>query len=151
LLRCSSVVFLYCFVMMMCKKSRGLRLVVALILTAFCFLCAKGQTTLHVSVSTGVDGPTCGTAGSPCSSLQGALTVLGSNPGSILIAAGTYSGVGNTNMTIVASNTSIVGIGSVTFSGGGSGHGWTVSGNNTLIENIVFSNFRTTGLCRRAR
>jgi hypothetical protein len=129
------------------KKMRVLRLVVAIILAACCFLCVEAQTTLHVSVSTGADGPACGTMGSPCASVQGALTVLGSNPGSINIAAGTYTGASNTNLNITVSNVSIVAIGSVTFSGGGSVRGWTLNGNNTLIENIVFSNFKTTGLC----
>jgi hypothetical protein len=135
----------------MIEKVSILRLLAAIIFAGFCFLCVEAQTTLQVSVSTGADGPSCGIAGSPCASLQGALTVLGSNPGSISIMAGTYTGANNTNLNIAVSNVSIVGIGLVTFSGDGFVAGWTLSGNNGLIENIVFSNFRTTGLCRRAR
>jgi hypothetical protein len=130
---------------MMFAKSSTLRLLVAVIIAGFCFLCAEAQTSLHVSVSTGADGPSCGTAGSPCASLQGALIILSSNPGIIFIAAGTYTGANNTNLNIAASSVSIVGIGLVTFSGGGSVRGWTLTGNNVVIENIVFSNFNTTG------
>jgi hypothetical protein len=134
---------------MMSKKSRVLRLVVAIILAGFCFLCVEAQTTLHVNVVTGVDGPSCGIPGSPCASLQGALTILGSNPGTIFIAAGMYTGANNTNIHIDVSNVSIIGIENVTFSGGGSVQGWTLNGNDVVIENIVFSNFQTTGSFRR--
>jgi hypothetical protein len=75
---------------------------------------------------------------------------LGSNPGSIVIAAGAYTGASNTNLNIALSDLSIVGIGNVTFSGDGSVSGWTLSGNNVGIENIVFSGFMTTGLCSRS-
>jgi hypothetical protein len=47
------------------------------------------------------------------------------------------------------SDVSIVGIGLVTFSGGESVRGWTLSGSNVVIENVVFSNFQTTGLFGR--
>jgi hypothetical protein len=129
----------------MLDKTCILRLLAVLIIAGFCVLHAEAQTTLYVSVSTGVDGPSCGTVGSPCTSLHGALTVLGSDPGSIVIAAGTYTGANNTNLNIAVSNVSIVTIGLVTFSGGGSVRGWTLSGNNVLIENIVFSNFKPIG------
>jgi hypothetical protein len=137
------------FAMEFGKKANMLRLLAVIIIAGFCFLCTEAQTTLHVSISTGVDGPACGTVGSPCVSLQGALTVLGSSPGIISVAAGTYTGSSNTNLNIAFSDVSIVGIGSVTFSGGGSVRGWTLSGNNVLIENIVFSNFQATGLFGR--
>jgi hypothetical protein len=127
------------------KKTNILRLLAVFVIAGFCFLCAEAQTTLYVSGSTGVDGPGCGTVGSPCASLQGALTVLGSNPGTISIAAGTYTGSSNTNLNIAVSGVSIVGIGNVTFSGGGSVQGWTLSGNDVVIDNIVFSNFNSTG------
>jgi hypothetical protein len=130
---------------MVFEKSSTLRLLAILVIAGLCFLCAEAQTPLYVSVSTGVDGPTCGTVGSPCASLQGALNVLGSSAGSIFIAAGMYTGANNTNLNIAVSNVSIVTIGLVTFSGGGSVQGWTLSGNNVVIENIVFSNFQTIG------
>jgi hypothetical protein len=129
----------------MIENASILRLLAGIIIAGFCFLCAEAQTTLHVSVSSGVDGPTCGTAGSPCASLQGALTVLGTNTGTIFITAGTYTGASNTHLHIAVSDVSIVGIGNVTFSGGGSVQGWTLSGNNVGIEDIVFSNLNTTG------
>jgi hypothetical protein len=130
---------------MMFEKTSILRLLAVIIIAGLCFLSAEAQTTLHVSVSTGTDGPGCGTAGSPCASMQGALTVLASNPGTVSIAAGTYSGASNTNLNIALSSVSIIGIGNVTFNGGGSVQGWTMSGNNVVIESIVFSNFNTTG------
>jgi hypothetical protein len=129
----------------MVEKSSILRLLAVLIIAGFCFLRAEAQTSLYVSVTTGVDGPSCGTTGSPCASLHGALTVLGANPGNISIAAGTYTGASNTNLSIAVSNVSIIGIGLVTFSGGGSVQGWTLSGSTIMIKNMVFANFKTTG------
>jgi hypothetical protein len=123
-----------------------LRLALAITLIGFCFLCAEAQTTIHVSVSTGADGPSCGTTGSPCASLAGALTVLSSGPGSIVIAAGTYSGATNTNLSITLSDVSIIGTGAVTFSGGGTVQGWTLNGNGNSIQNIIFSRLYTPGL-----
>jgi hypothetical protein len=135
---------------MMFEKSRILRLLAVVIIAGVCFLRAEAQTTLYVSVSTGADGPVCGTAGSPCASLHGALTVLSSNPGSIFITAGTYNGTSNTNLNIAVSSVSVVGNGCVIFTGGGSVQGWTLSGNNVLIDNSMFSNFNTTGTFERA-
>jgi hypothetical protein len=132
--------------MVLKKKALSWAVSAVLILAGFCFLCVEARTTLYVSGSIGTDDPGCGTtAGSPCASLQRALIVLGSKPGNINIAAGTYTGAGNTNLNVAASDISIVGAGLVTFSGGGSVQGWTLSGNNIAIENIVFSNFSSAG------
>jgi hypothetical protein len=135
----------------MIEKVCILRLLAAIIFAGFCFLCVEAQTTLQVSVSTGADGPSCGTTGSPCASLQGALTVLGSNPGSINVAAGTYAGANNTNLNLVVSTVAIFGVGVVTFSGGGTMQGWTLSGNGVVIENVIFSEFSTSGAWARLR
>jgi hypothetical protein len=134
---------------MVFEKKSILRLLAFIVIAGFCFLCTEAQTNIHVSVVTGADGPSCGTTGFPCASLQGALTVLGSSSGSISIAAGTYTGASNTNLSIVLSQVSIVGIGKVVFSGRRSSRGWTLEGTNIVIENIAFSEFSTTGLFGR--
>jgi hypothetical protein len=71
--------------------------------------------------------------------------LIASNPGTIYIAAGTYSGAGNTGLTITTSNVSLVGNGSVLFQGGGTAQGWILSGNSFRVQNVFFSGFATNG------
>lgn len=109
---------------------------------------ARAAATVYVSVSGGSDSYSCNSTDLPCATLQGALKVLGSSPGTVVIAAGVYTGANNTGLTLATANVTLVGVGDVRFDGNGTLAGWTLSGVGVQVVNLAFSRFYSTGTAR---
>lgn len=116
-------------------------------LLAMVSVASAQTTTLYVNSGTGIDGTGCGSVSSPCASITGGLTALGSNAGQLLVAAGTYSGALNAAITFATYNVAIEAVGgAVIVNGSGLSQNWAIHGGSVVVSGFEFTAYSGGGV-----